>query len=79
VPVQNPLGEDRETCGCECSGETEVEESLGRDDRAWRAGPVRDLGDITSENGVVVLDEEESGGFLVRVQLELRTNVNDKR
>jgi hypothetical protein len=78
VPVQKPLGEDREKCGCECGGETKVEESLGRDDRARRAGPVRGLGNIASENGVVAPEEEESDGFFVRVRLELRIGVDDE-
>ena len=54
---------------------------MGRDDRARRAGPVRNLGNFASENGVVELEEEdtkESGGFFVRIRLELRINVDDE-
>ena len=47
----------------------------------WRAGPLRDSGNVGTKRGVVDLvdeDPEESGGLLARVRLELRLDIDDK-
>ena len=51
------------------------------DDRAWRTRPLRDCWNIIAESGVVDLvdeDTEESSGFVVRVGLELRLDLDDE-
>jgi len=51
------------------------------DDRARRACPLREGWNLVAERGIVdLVDEntEESGGFVVRVRLELRVEVDDE-
>jgi len=51
------------------------------DDGARRACPSRKGGNVIAERGIVnLVDEntEESGGFVVRVRLELRVEVDDE-
>ena len=49
------------------------------DNRGWRAGPLRDHGNVVTEGGVVDLvdeDTEESSGLVVGVRLELGVDLD---
>jgi len=51
------------------------------DNCGWRAGPLRDSGNVAAEGGVVDLvdeDAEESGGLIVGVGLELGVDLDDE-
>lgn len=53
-----------------------------RDDRAWRTGPRLNPRNFASDSEVVLLveeDTEESGGFALRVWLELGVDIDDER
>ena len=51
------------------------------DNCGWRAGPLRDCGNVTAEGGVVDLvdeDAEEGSGLIVGVWLELGVDLDDE-
>jgi hypothetical protein len=75
------LAKHCEEGGKEGSGETREEDGLDVDDRAGRACPLWEGGDVISEGGVIDLidkDTEEGGGLGVRVLLEVRVDLDDE-
>ena len=81
IMVQPLLAEHCKEGGKERDGETSEEDGLDLDNRARRAGPLGEGGNVAPKGGVVDLVNEEAkegSSLVVRIRLELGIHLDDK-